>query len=232
MADGLSIAPSVVALVAFAFESSTVLYTTVRDFQSQDKNARALKYELADLRGVLQSLAETVDNNYDINFDALKLVLLRCGKNCEEYGDLVARCTKHSSPSRPSSRDWISQQYLKGDISDFREMLAGYKSTINVVLANANMRAMTSITPDALEEYKDLIRDTTNDLQEHMKRLEERVQDLTASGAERSVGEDPAWLAMLEEKQSTQEGLKICLQLSAQTEKLESISRENPQVLQ
>lgn len=232
MADGLSVASSVIALVAFAFKSSTVLYTTIRDFQSQDKNARALKTELTDLRGVLESLAETVDNNRDINFDTLKLPLLRCGKTCEEYGDLIARCTKHSSPSRPSLRDWLSQQYLKGDITDFREMLAGYKSTINIALANANLRVVASITPNALEEYKDLIRDTTNDLQEHMKRLEERVQCLAASETESPVQEDPAWLAMLEEKQSTREGLKMCSQLSAQIEQLESTSKEHPQFLQ
>ncbi|KAH7133885.1 hypothetical protein EDB81DRAFT_111845 [Dactylonectria macrodidyma] len=228
MADGLSIGSNVVALVAFAFKSSTILYTTVRDFQSQDKNARKLKNELADLRGVLQSLAETVDNNSNIDFNALKLPLLRCGKTCEEYGDLIARCTKHSSASRPSFRNWINQQYLKGDINDFREMLAGYKSTINIALANANIRVVTSITPDALEEYKDLIRDTTNDLQEHMKRLEERVQVLAASEAGNSTQDEPEWMAMLEEKQSTQEGLKICSQLSAQIEQLESGSKEHP----
>ncbi|KAH8779926.1 hypothetical protein F5883DRAFT_626228 [Diaporthe sp. PMI_573] len=197
MADGLSIASSVVVLVAFAFKSSTILYTTIRDFQSQDKNARALKNELADLRGVLQSLAETVDNNDDINFDALKLPLLRCGKTCEEYGDLIAWCTKHSSPSRPSLRDWISQQYLKGDITDFREMLAGYKSTINIALANANI-----------------------------------VRALAASEAESPVRDEPEWMAMLEEKQSTQQGLKICSQLSAQIEQLESTPKEHPQFLQ
>lgn len=81
---------------------------------------------------------------------------------------------------------------------------------------------VTSITPNALEEYRDLIRDTTNDLEEHMKRLEERVQCLAASEVESPVRDDPAWLAMLEEKQSTHEGLKICSQLSAQIEKLES----------
>lgn len=232
MADGLSIASSVVALVAFAFKSSTVLYTTVRDFQSQDKNVRALKNELADLRGVLESLSETVDTNSNISFDALKLPLLRCGKTCEEYGDLIARCTKHSGSSRPSFRDWISQQYLKGDITDFREMLAGYKSTINIALANANMRVVSSITPDALEEYKDLIRDTTSDLQEHMTRLDERVRALAASEAESSVRDEPEWVAMVEEKQSTQEGLKICSQLSAQIERLESTSKENPQFSQ
>ncbi|KAG4275401.1 hypothetical protein FPRO04_14387 [Fusarium proliferatum] len=234
MADGLSVASSVVALVAFAFKTSTTLYTTIRGFQSQDKNARALKNELADVRGVLQSLAETVDNNGDLDFGALKLPLLRCGKTCEEYGDLIARCTKHSSSSRPGLRDWISQQYLKGDITDIREMLAGYKSTINIALASANMRVITSITPEALEEYKDMIRDTTNDLQGHMKRLEERVNALAASEAESLVQDqdEPEWMAMLEEKQSTQEGLKICSQLSAQIEQLESTSKEHTQFSQ
>ncbi|KAG5805475.1 hypothetical protein H9Q74_008458 [Fusarium xylarioides] len=231
MADSLSIASSVAALAVFALKSSTVLYTTIRDFQSQDKSARVLKNELADLRGVLQSLAETVDNNGDSNFDVLKLPLLRCGKTCEEYGELITRCTKHPGLSRPSLPDWISQQYLKGDINDFREMVAGYKSTINVALVNANMRTATSITPNVLEEYKDMIRDTTNDLQEHMTRLEERVQGLTASEAKRSVGKDSAWLAILEEKQSTQEGLKICSRLSAQVERLGIASAENPQSL-
>ncbi|CZR37693.1 uncharacterized protein FPRO_07116 [Fusarium proliferatum ET1] len=225
MADCLGITSSIVSLVGFALKSCNALYTTIRDFQSQDKNARALKNELADLRGVLQSLAETVHNNNDINFNALKLPLLRCGKTCEEYGDLIARCTKYSSLSRPSLRDWVNQQYLKGDITDIREMLAGYKFTISVALATANIRATASIPPNVLEEYKDLIRDTTNDLQEHIHQLEERVH-----GKPPAV-EDHVWLAILEEKQSTQEGLKICSQLSAQIEKLESASRENPQCL-
>lgn len=139
MADGLSVASGVLALVTFAFQSSTVLYKTVRSYKTQDANARALKNELNDLTGVLHSLLETVTNYPDLNFDCLELPLLRCGKTCEEYGKLIARCTKHSNGTRPSFRDWIGQQYLKGDITDFRDMLAGYKSTINIALANANM---------------------------------------------------------------------------------------------
>ncbi|EGY23412.1 uncharacterized protein VDAG_04850 [Verticillium dahliae VdLs.17] len=232
MADGLSIASGVVALITFAFQSSTALYTTVRSFQSQDKTARALKTELTDLTAVLESLLETVSANPDINFEALKLPLYRCGKTCEEYGDLIARCTKHSSTPRPSFRDWIGQQYLKGDISDFKEMLAGYKSTINIALANVNLRVVASITPNALEEYKDLIRDITSDLQEHMQRLDERVQSLAVSGAENPVRDSAEWLAMWEEKESTHQGLRICLQLSAQIEKLESTSKEHQQFLE
>ncbi|RSL84398.1 hypothetical protein CDV31_016703 [Fusarium ambrosium] len=111
MADGLSITSGVVALVDFAFKSSTVLYGTIRDFQSQDKNVHALKNDLADLRGVLKSLAETVNNNSNINFDTLKLPLLRCGKTCEEYYR-QGPAEPHSSPLHRCTRgnSWIGSE--------------------------------------------------------------------------------------------------------------------------
>lgn len=139
MSDPLSIASSVVALVTFALQSSVVLYGTVRSFQSQDRDVRALKDELNNLNAVLECLLATVTNHPELEFEALKVPLHRCGKVCEEYGDIIARCTKHSTGSRPSIRDWITQKYLQGDIDDFRAMLAGYKSTINIALANTNM---------------------------------------------------------------------------------------------
>ncbi|RKL39317.1 hypothetical protein BFJ72_g6789 [Fusarium proliferatum] len=64
-----------------------------------------------------------------------------------------------------------------------------------------------------------------------MTRLDERVWALAASEADGSVRNAPEWMAMVEEKQSTQEGLKICSQLSAQIEQLESASKEHPQFL-
>lgn len=139
MADPLSITTGVIALVTFALTSSVNLYTTVRDFQSQDKKVRALKNELGDLTAVLQSLLDTVTSNPDIDFAALKAPLHRCGNACKEYGELISRFTSHSTASRSSVRDWITQKYLQGDINDFKEMLTGYKSTINIALANANM---------------------------------------------------------------------------------------------
>ncbi|KAF3351592.1 hypothetical protein VdG2_00272 [Verticillium dahliae VDG2] len=139
LADVVSIASGVVALVTFTLQSSRVLYTTVRNFQSQDKTVRALKTELVALTGVLDSRLQTISANPDINFETLKLPLYRCGKTCEEYGELLTRSAKHSSTSRPSIRDWIGMQYLKGDISDFKDMLAGYKSNINIALADVNL---------------------------------------------------------------------------------------------
>jgi hypothetical protein len=143
MADPLSIASSVVALVTFALQSSAVLFSTVRSFRSQDKDVRALKGEIGDLNVVLESLLETVTLHPDLSFDALKIPLHRCGKACQEYDELIQRCSKHSTGSRPSIRDWITQKYLQGDIDDFRAMLAGYKSTIHIALANANMWVTT-----------------------------------------------------------------------------------------
>lgn len=130
---------SVLALLTFAFKSTVTLYTTVRSFRSQDKDIRALRDELSDLSKVLESLKETASGYATVDLDGLKLPLLRCGKACEEYGEIIARCTKHSDGSRPSVRDWVTQKYLQGDITQFREMLAGYKATINVAVAHANL---------------------------------------------------------------------------------------------
>lgn len=139
MADPLNIPSNIVGLVTFALTSSVNLYTTIRDFQSQDKKARALKTELSDITAVLESLLETVNNNPDINFEALKAPLDRCGNACNEYGELICRFTQRSTASRSSVRDWVTQKYLQGDITDFKDMLAAYKSTIHIALANATM---------------------------------------------------------------------------------------------
>ncbi|CAG9951335.1 unnamed protein product [Clonostachys rosea f. rosea IK726] len=228
MGDPLSIASSVVALVTFALQSSVVLYSTVRSFQSQDRDVRALKGELNDLTTVLECLLDTVTNHPELDFAALKTPLHRCGKACEEYGDIITRCTKHSTGSRPSIRDWITQKYLQGDIDDFRAMLAGYKSTINIALANANIHA-AAITPKALEDYKDLISDTSNDLQEHMRTVEAKFQLLLNNNeAKGKVTDALEWEAILEEKASTQQGLSICAQLSLQIEQFGSTTRESP----
>ncbi|KAI1842106.1 hypothetical protein JX265_014143, partial [Neoarthrinium moseri] len=60
-------------------------------------------------------------------------------------------------------RDWITQQYLQGDINDFRAMLASYKSTITIALASANL-CITAISPGVLEDYKDTVSDTSSDI--------------------------------------------------------------------
>jgi hypothetical protein len=139
MADPLSIACSVTALTTFAISATLKLSATVRSFENHNKQSRALLEELNNLVAILETLLETIQANPDIDFDQLATLLDRCGKTCVEYGDLIAQFTKHSTVSRRSVRDWIKQKYLQGDVTDLREMLAGYKSTITIAIANVNM---------------------------------------------------------------------------------------------
>lgn len=138
--DPVSLTCSVIALVQFAFSSSVALTTTIRSLQGHDKRTLALKRELIDLAAVLESLRQTIESNPGLDFDALKSPLHRCGNACTEYGELIGRFTKHSgSGTWGNVRDWVKQKYLQGDVTDFKDMLAGYKATINIAVANVNM---------------------------------------------------------------------------------------------
>lgn len=128
------------SITTFALTATYKLVTTIRDYKGHDKKARALKNEVQDLVAVLQTLLNTIGDYPDVDFSSLSIPLEQCGKTCVEYQKLILRVTAHSSDSSKSSvRDWITTKYLGGDISNFKEMLAGYRSTINIALANINM---------------------------------------------------------------------------------------------
>lgn len=138
MADPISLSSGVLALALFAFQSSKTLYQAFGSFQNYGRNIRDLKEELQALNEVLQSLEETLKNNAD-RLSALKRPLFSCGRACEEFAPMVARCTAHSNKSRTSVRDWAKLSYMGKDIAGFRNLMAGYKSTIAIALGDANM---------------------------------------------------------------------------------------------
>ncbi len=65
--------------------------------------------------------------------------------------------------------------------------------------------------------------DTTQDLQQHLQDINEKMQALGGQGMEDGGQGDGEWQAILEEKKCTQQGLEICAQLSAKIEQLEPI---------
>ena len=79
-----------------------------------------------------------------------------------------------------------------------------------------------------LEDYKVILSETKDDLQSHLQQLEDKVNKLATGEAPGDNNGDDEWLAMLEEKESTQQGLVICAQLSAQIDRLEPTSKEHP----
>jgi hypothetical protein len=138
MAEAIGTASGLLALVVFAFQSSQVLYQVVASFQSNQRVVRELREELEALEGVLVSLRETVAST-DADFTTLKLPLLRCGKACKDFEAVIVKCTAHSNGPRTSFRDWAKLKYMGDDIVGFKNMLAGYKSTIMIALGDANM---------------------------------------------------------------------------------------------
>ena len=139
MAETVGIAAGVLALATFAFQSSITLYDTVRSFQSHPKVVRDLVEELEALSGVLASLAETVSITPDGALAALDLPLRRCGNSCREFEEEIVKCSSRSNGARTSFRDWAKLRYMGEDIDGFRRLLAGYKLTINIALADANL---------------------------------------------------------------------------------------------
>jgi hypothetical protein len=138
MADPISLASGLLTLATFALQSSKSLYQAVESFQNNPRTIRELKEELEALDGALQSLHETASNS-NVDLTGLKLPLLRCGNACKDLEALINKCTTHSGGSRTSFRDWAKLKYMGDNIAGFRNMLAGYKSTINIALGGANL---------------------------------------------------------------------------------------------
>lgn len=219
MAEPIGIASGLLALAAFAFQSSTQLYQLVQSFQSHQKDVRGIREELQDLNGVLRSLQETAAST-DADLTTLKLPLLRCGKACKDFEAMIIRCTAHSSGSRTSFRDWAKLKYMGDNIGEFKTTLASYKSTISIALGNANMRT-AAITVNALNEYKELISNTTSDLEDHLEKINDKLQTISSQGAGIS-NEDAAERQQLqEERDSTQKCIDNCAHVLTQIDQVQ-----------
>jgi hypothetical protein len=152
MADPISLSSGLLTLVVFAFQSGKTLYQTFESIQNNARTVRELKDELIALNDVLKSLEETVQQT-ETKLSALKLPLLSCGKACEEFALVVAKCTAHSNGSRISFRDWARLNYMGKDIAGFRSLIAGYKSTIMIALADANMYVQSRLSQTMLMNH-------------------------------------------------------------------------------
>jgi hypothetical protein len=139
MAEPIGLASGLLALAGFAFQASITLYQTVQSFKFHPKQLRDLNDELQALTGVLGSLTETVSASTDVDLSALDLPLLRCGNACKEFEREILKCSSRSGGSRTSFRDWAKLRYMGDNIDGFRQLLAGYKSTINIALADASL---------------------------------------------------------------------------------------------
>ena len=138
MADPLSVSSALLAIITATATATKTLHETIQTFKNHQRCIRQLLDELAGLAGVLDSLRASAVQGDDI-FEPLKLPLLQCSRACSEFRELVLRCNKHAGGSRTSFRDWARLRYMDADIQSFASMLAGYKSTIAIAVADANL---------------------------------------------------------------------------------------------
>jgi hypothetical protein len=139
MAEPIGVASGLLALTTFAFKASVTLYQTLQSYQFHPKQLRDLNEELEALSGVLGSLTETVSATTDVDLSALDLPLRRCGNACKEFEQEIMKCSTRSGGNRTSFRDWAKLRYMGDNIDGFRQLLSGYKSTINIALMDANL---------------------------------------------------------------------------------------------
>ncbi|KAL3462748.1 hypothetical protein BJX64DRAFT_258536 [Aspergillus heterothallicus] len=210
MAEALGAASAITTFVALAVQATTILCQTVESLKTREKLIRELREELQDLKDVLSTLRDLIGSS-DIDLTALERPLKRCTGACTEFNAVIVKCTQHSSEERYSKRDWLRIRYMDDDISGFRNMLAGYKSTITIALAYVNSRT-TKITKHVIEEYKELIQNTQCDLEDHMENIRTKVEALSPNGSASTTINQAELQRMEDEKQSTQKSLDICQQ--------------------
>ena len=138
MAEPIGIAAGVLALSTFAFERSVSLFQLIKSLKDNKREVRELKEELEALSKVILSLKQLASQD-ETRFETLSLPLLRCGKSCDEFEALVTECTKHTTGTKTSVRDWVKMQYMGRDITGFKNALAEYKSTISIAIGEANL---------------------------------------------------------------------------------------------
>jgi hypothetical protein len=207
MGDPLSVASGLIAIVTATLQSSKILYETIQSFRNHQTAVSDLVRELRSLESVLRPLQDHVRTD-ERAFVPLKFPLIQCRQACADFQTLIEQNSRRSrDKTRTSFRDWAKLMYMNGDIVSFKELLAGYKSTITIALADANLRS-SKVTLEVLNDYKDLICDTKLDLEKHLKDIDSKLQDIVSRGTSTETNEAQANLRRFEnEKEST----KRCL---------------------
>lgn len=236
MVEPIGIASGALALATFALNSSVSLYQTVQSFQNNRREIRELREELEALRKVTKSLQELASED-EVRFEALRLPLLRCGKACTDFDQVIANCTKHSRESKTSFRDWVKLQYMGSDIAGFKNMLAGYKATINIAIADVNLyvsagplasyqanslvyRHTAAVTANTVQEFKEMLENTRTDLRDHLESLNDKLEALSiheSSATDETIAEEGG---IREEIDSVKDCLAVCAEASEHVDKV------------
>lgn len=137
MADPLSIAAGVIAVITATIQSSTALYDTIESFKNYPQRVHELSKQLLSLTKILISLRELSEQDESVGAP-LKVPLAECGAACARFREIL-ELHRRSLSSGKSFQAWVSFRFRNGDIVNFMETLAVYKSTMAIAIADANL---------------------------------------------------------------------------------------------
>jgi chromosome segregation ATPase len=141
MADPLSIAASLLAVITAAVQSTKALRETITRFKDRDKTLARLQDELCDLITILGSLEQVIGTETSM-LALLNAPIERCAQVCREFEKSME---SFSRKSKTGLRDWAKMEFMRGDIHEFIDTISGYKSTISVGLGTLTMFVKHSI---------------------------------------------------------------------------------------
>ncbi|KAE8373862.1 hypothetical protein BDV26DRAFT_296532 [Aspergillus bertholletiae] len=216
MADPVSLATGILALVTFAYGAAQSLLNTFESFQNLPKDVSYLKGDLKSLQGLfneLYSVLSVLGTESDPDIAGLKHPLLGCGEACKDLEILVRKCTKHSTEKKHSVRDWAMLRFRADQIRAVQDTLSIYKATINLSLGSANLR-INKATNEALDQYNRMILETQQELRKHISQVDDRLQNLYSRGINSGTDKDEELEQLLKEKFRTKQCLDICEQIS------------------
>ena len=135
MTDPLSVTASVLAVITAAVQSTQSLYKTVQRFKDRNKTLQRLEEELGDLIKILNSLAQVISDETSV-LEILERPIGRCSEVCHEFKQSM---DVFGGKSKTGIRDWTKMEFMRGNVNDFIDTIAGYKSTISVGLGTITM---------------------------------------------------------------------------------------------
>ncbi|OBT50955.1 hypothetical protein VE04_08904, partial [Pseudogymnoascus sp. 24MN13] len=179
--DPLSITASVLALATAAIRSTKSLDETVKCLKDRTATLRRLRHELNDLMDILESLTQVIDGETSV-IKLLQGPINRCTQVCSEFEQLMK---VFNVKSKTGFRDWTKMQFMGGNINEFIDTIAGYKSTITVGLGTITMHT-SRVSYQVLQEYNEMIQDTVYNLEFHLQQIDAKIERYTSKNTNTS----------------------------------------------
>ncbi|TQV90531.1 hypothetical protein IF1G_10854 [Cordyceps javanica] len=229
--DPLSIIASVLAIVTAGLQSTRSLKAAIQRYKTRDMTLLRLLAEVKDIENILQSLVQlldTTDQQPAVAAETSMTELLcgpieRCAQLC---GDFESAMERFSGKSTSSFTDWARMEFMRGDINQFMDTLAGYKATISVGLGVLTMRTV-KLSSNALEELEEMVKDTMYQLSLQLQRINDKMENWPRTGGVDSSMTKPA-IDLDDERQVTEQCLQICEDAKLYLESLTCCDSSSP----